>query len=294
MQNKFNMKKILFPALMAAALVLAGCDNDENPVAVSEVTLDKTSLTLTVGESETLTATVLPDDATDKTVAWKSDDTAVATVDSDGKVTAVAEGATKITATAGGKSDSCTVTVEEEVDDREFVVINDVRWAKYNVDAPGTFADTPEAPGKLYQWNRNVAWEITGDVTDYDESYPTGEAWEKTNDPSPEGWRVPNVDEIESLFERDKVRNEWVPQNGVNGRLFTDIETGATLFLPAAGYRSESGSLLRVGTCGLYWGDTDSRVDGPYSATVILFMSGSADRDSVERIYAATIRPVAE
>lgn len=58
-------------------------------VAVTGVTLDKTSASLTVGGTETLTATVNPDDATDKTVTWKSSDESVATVD-DGVVTAVA------------------------------------------------------------------------------------------------------------------------------------------------------------------------------------------------------------
>lgn len=80
-------------------------------VAVSEVHLDQTSLSLNVGESVTLTATVLPEYATDKTVTWTSSNTSVATVDSNGKVKAIAGGSTTITATAGGVSASCTVTV---------------------------------------------------------------------------------------------------------------------------------------------------------------------------------------
>ena len=79
-------------------------------VAVTSVTLDKTKLELTEGASYTLTATVKPDDATDKTVTWSSSNTAVATV-KDGKVTAVKAGTATITAKAGGKSATCTVTV---------------------------------------------------------------------------------------------------------------------------------------------------------------------------------------
>lgn len=81
-------------------------------VAVTGVTLDKTSASLTVGGTETLTATVNPDDATDKTVTWKSSDESVATVD-DGVVTAVAAGTATITVTTtdGSKTATCEVTV---------------------------------------------------------------------------------------------------------------------------------------------------------------------------------------
>ena len=81
-------------------------------VAVTSVALDKTTLALTVGDAAVqLTATVAPDNATDKTVTWCSDKTSVATVDATGKVTAVAEGTATITAKAGDKTATCTVTV---------------------------------------------------------------------------------------------------------------------------------------------------------------------------------------
>lgn len=81
-------------------------------VEATGVTLNKTALTLTEGGAETLTATVAPENATDKTVAWQSSDAAVATVDAAGKVTAVAAGTATITAgTANGKNAACTVTV---------------------------------------------------------------------------------------------------------------------------------------------------------------------------------------
>ena len=79
-------------------------------VAVTEVTLNKTELSLKEGESETLTATVKPDDATDKTVTWSTSNANVATVDN-GKVTAVKAGSATITAKAGDVSASCVVTV---------------------------------------------------------------------------------------------------------------------------------------------------------------------------------------
>ena len=83
-------------------------------VNVTEVTLDKTELTLTEGEAETLTATVKPDNADNKKVTWSSDKTEVATVDGDGKVTAVKAGVAVVTVTTedGGKTATCRVTVK--------------------------------------------------------------------------------------------------------------------------------------------------------------------------------------
>ncbi len=83
-------------------------------VNVTEVTLDKTELTLTEGETETLTATVRPDNADNRKVTWSSDKTDVATVDGDGRVTAVKAGVATVTVTTedGGKTASCKVTVK--------------------------------------------------------------------------------------------------------------------------------------------------------------------------------------
>ncbi|MDD5951281.1 MAG: Ig-like domain-containing protein, partial [Bacteroidales bacterium] len=79
---------------------------------VESVSLDKTSITLTEGDSETLTATVSPSNATNKNVSWKSSNTSVATV-SNGKVTALKAGTATITVTTedGGKTATCQVTV---------------------------------------------------------------------------------------------------------------------------------------------------------------------------------------
>ena len=83
-------------------------------INVTEVTLDKTELTLTEGEAEALTATVKPDNADNRKVAWSSDKTDVATVDGAGRVTAVKAGEATVTVTTedGGKTASCKVTVK--------------------------------------------------------------------------------------------------------------------------------------------------------------------------------------
>ena len=123
------MKKTItqtFSALISLTIisvVFFGCGPKEEPlpptppapttVSVSGVSLNKTSLSLVEGGSESLTATISPDNATNKAVSWKSSDTGVATVDGSGKVTAVKAGSTTITVTTtdGGKTATCSVTV---------------------------------------------------------------------------------------------------------------------------------------------------------------------------------------
>ena len=83
-------------------------------VAVTGVSLNKTSLDMKVGDSETLTATVAPSNATNQSVTWSSNKTSVATVDANGKVTAAGVGEATITVTTkdGSKTDTCNVTVK--------------------------------------------------------------------------------------------------------------------------------------------------------------------------------------
>ena len=85
---------------------------------VESLSLSETSLTMTVGDSKTLTATVEPDTATNKDVTWSSSADSVATV-VDGTVTAVAAGSATITATSVDDPDikaTCAVTVKEASD----------------------------------------------------------------------------------------------------------------------------------------------------------------------------------
>lgn len=102
-------------------------------VPVANVTLDHTVLALFPGDTTTLTATVEPDTATDKTVTWNSDKPGIAKVDANGNVTAVAPGTATITATAGGKTATCTVTVT----DRTYTVSVNPTSLEFDTICPG-------------------------------------------------------------------------------------------------------------------------------------------------------------
>lgn len=82
-------------------------------VAVTGVTVSPTTTSINVGSTTTLTATVSPSNATNKTVSWSSSNTSVATVNSSGVVSGVAAGSATITVTTqdGGKTATCAVTV---------------------------------------------------------------------------------------------------------------------------------------------------------------------------------------
>ena len=90
----------------------ATCRVTVNPVMATSVVLDKETLELVIGGNETLTATVEPENTTDKTIVWSSSNEEVATVSEDGGVTAISVGMATITAKCGDVSATCKVTVK--------------------------------------------------------------------------------------------------------------------------------------------------------------------------------------
>lgn len=128
-------------------ILFASCTEEEEPaesVPVESVTLSSSSLTLGVGETATLTATVLPDYATVQTLVWSSSNQSVATVSDKGVVTAVAAGEATVTVVADDQSAVCMVVVNDGTAPDDPIVI-DGEKADMNLDCFTTPQEVAEA-----------------------------------------------------------------------------------------------------------------------------------------------------
>ena len=110
----------LFAVIFTLTMIL-GCFTACGDVPVESLVLSNTELTVNVGNASAVSCTVLPEDATDKTVNWSSSNNAVATVNNVGVITAVSAGTCTITATSGDVTATVTITVKKPV---EQVVLN--------------------------------------------------------------------------------------------------------------------------------------------------------------------------
>lgn len=110
-------------AIAIGSITLSACTEKPTEVAVTSVSISESIIELTEGDSFTLTASILPENASDKSIIWASSDEKVASV-VNGKVSAIAPGNANITATASGKSASCMVTVKSKEIVAEGVVVS--------------------------------------------------------------------------------------------------------------------------------------------------------------------------
>ena len=235
-------------------------------IPVTSITLNHTDITLPVVGSSfrpLLAATIAPGNATNRAVTWTSSNPNIVSVNDTGNPYIHARGVGSATITVAATDGSnvsasvaVTVTAAPTISSSlDGVVIDGIRWATRNVDAPGTFAASPESAGMFFQWNRRVGWSSTDPLinsdggTIWDDTIPDGTAWYPENDPCPTGWRVPTQQELESLASSGSV---WMWHNGVNGRLFGTAPN--QLFLPASGWRVwHTGAYGLVGNIGSFW-----------------------------------------
>lgn len=274
----FKLSIILSVALFAAA-VSCGPVNPSSPndpvtpskpeqkkVEVTGITLSETSLTLLIDEEKTLTATVTPDDATDKTVLWSSGDESVATV-SNGKVKGIAEGSTTITASAGSKTATCSVTVTRPepgpVSTEKMVDLglpSGVKWAGWNVGAtkPEEFGDYfswGETKPKDSYWQDNYKYGVinkygTPDVIyKYNVNEEYGVVDGRTRLTSMDDaayvnwgseWRMPtDAEKTELLANTTHTEGTY---NEVPGWIFTSKINNVSIFFPATGIMDQTRS----------------------------------------------------
>ena len=149
---------------------------DDTPVPVTGVSLNKNTLSLTVGGKDTLIATVAPTNASNQKVSWSTSSDKIASVDSNGNVTAVAQGSATITATTedGKKTATCSVTVTASTVATTGVKLNK-STAAVNVNGTTQLTATVEPSTAT---NKNVTWKSsnTGIATVDSNGKVTGKA----------------------------------------------------------------------------------------------------------------------
>ena len=288
-------------------------------IDVTGVSLDKTALNLEMGSTGTLTATITPSDATDKSVIWSSDNEAVATVSEEGVVSALKEGTAIVSVTTvdQGRTATCKVTVTLAIPEAVDLGLS-VKWASWNLGAT-----KPEEYGGYYQWAgtedvsdtsiyldlTNCPYHIGADdktgwtkyVSSAYPSYWSGEG-------SPDSikflnsgddaasvnlggkWRMPRQSEVEELL--TYCTTKWTIRKGVRGRTFTSTINGNSIFLPAAGFR-DGDYLGAEGSYGYYW--SSSRVKQyPNEAQRILINSEKASIQYIARYLGLSVRAVTD
>lgn len=279
----------------------------EAEVPVTGVTLDITSLTMTEGDTQVLTATISPDNASDKSVTWSSSNAEVATVSSSGVVAAIKAGSATITVTTtdGGKTATCVVTANASSGQYavDLGLPSGLKWGSCNIGAL-----KPEEYGEYYAWGEtntksNYYWST------YKWSNGSSTTFVKYNMDSYYGtvdnktvldleddvahvklggkWRMPTDGEWTEL--REKCTWAWMTQNGVYGRKVTG-PNGNSFFLPAAGSRYDA-SLYDEGSYGGYWSSSLS-TDGPHHAFIVEFDSEGVYMTSWSRCDGFSVRPV--
>ena len=285
-------------------------------IAVTSIELNKTSLELVEGESETLIATVKPDDATDKSVTWSSSDASVASVDQNGKITTKAKGNAVIQVTANDGSGvfaSCAVDVKHPCPAGAVDLGLSVYWATCNLSESG-FVSSPEAYGDYYAWGEtetkeNYTWytykwcngsETT--LTKYNNRSKYGTVDNKTefkdydyeDDAARQAlggkWHIPNNTDWGELL--DNCTWSWTTQNGVRGYRVTSKINGNSIFFPAAGSKNGTG-LDSDDIFGDYW-TSSLDTEYPYRACYLGLNSGGRSWNSTSRFMGLSVRPVSE
>lgn len=294
-------------------------------VPVSGVSLSDTALSLNPGDSFSLTATVQPSNAFDKTVTWSSSDDSIASVNQDGLVTAVGPGLATISVTTsnGGKTAYCLVTVNYEPYSPPVAEAVDlglsVKWASFNIGAASPddlgdyFAWGETKPKSDYSWS-TYKWCNGSYITLTKYCLSDGAAyWGGSG--SPDGktdleieddaaianwggsWRMPTPSEWKELI--DNCTWTWTNNyndTGIAGYILNSKKTGYTnksIFLPAAGYYWDGTDLYNVGSYGRYW-SSSLNTDNPTAAWNVNFNSGNILRNSFYRASGLSVRPVSE
>lgn len=277
--------------------------DDPETVHVERVSLDHTSLDLFVGESYTILATVLPTNATNQALVWKSSNPSVVTVNQNGIVTGVEEGSATIIAINydGMKQADCLVTVStisipEAID---LGLPSGLKWASMNVGAKA-----PEHYGSYFAWGEtsrksNCNWSTYFDNPSGDGSTFTKYASDKKTELDLEDdaarqnwggtWRTPTDTEWTEL--RENCTWTLTTRGSTRGYSVT-ASNGKSIFLPAAGLWTAY--QLNAGSHGGYWSASLNTSYPDYAWEVDFNLSGVCRRFHSLRYFGQSIRPVSD
>ena len=284
-------------------------------VPVQSISLNKTELTLQVGQQFELIATILPGNATNKQVSWASSARSYQLSLADNGLSCVIGALAECEATITVRSAdnpaqlyaTCKVTVTGGFSDPGEEVVDlglpsGLKWRGWNVGA-----SKPEEYGNYYAWaetspksnysSSNYKYPATnlGDgmivYAKYDSTPIHGDGktvLEPEDDAASvnlgNGWRTPTFNEFKEL--RENCTWAWTTRNGVNGMLVTG-PNGKSIFLPGGGWYTNT-TLTGKTTYGSYWTATGS---GDI-AHAVDFAKGYVDKAVLARSDGRSVRPV--
>ncbi|MDR1729702.1 MAG: hypothetical protein LBR52_03475 [Prevotellaceae bacterium] len=279
--------KYKFPWLLCmlfSIALLASCSKEERGGGIGSAGNRNPPITLTAGESYTLSTAMQFDYPADTAVTWTCEplgvvsmdsintvvsfdtipvidpgnykingwDTTGITITASVKITAETASQTAITVkigTAGPRTWQIHIRAGNSggLTEDEGVVFNGITWATRNVNTPGYFVAEPKDYGLYYQWNSSTGWSVTGARNGWDDSWNGNEsiAWEEVNTPCPAGWRIPTDRELNDLA---KVNNRWeTRKDTINGKP-VDVNGRAFGDEPNILFLPAAGYLSREGT----------------------------------------------
>lgn len=267
------------------------------PIMVSSVALSTNNLTLKVGASEALTASISPSDATNKDLLWKSSENDIVSVSKTGLVSAKAIGEALVTVTSvdGAKTAQCKVIVEDGEDenaciDKEGRVYKTVKIGEQIWMAENLAYLTAEMVSKTAYVYDYVGTDLEeAKARDNFKNYGVLYTFEEAEKCIPDGWHLPTDAEWQELEMFIGNSKEEVEKAGTRGdysyklmskEFWSDTEfviTNETGFsaLPS-GYRSSGGSFSQITKRTVFWG---ARYDGEKSKGRAIFY----DRSSINR-----------
>lgn len=270
--------------------------------AVSALELDRTSLKLTIGSTDTIRCTALPESAL-QAVEWTSSDESVVTVSDNGDVTAVSAGKATVTASS---MDGTDVIASCDVEVLNFTAVDlglSVKWAAVNVGA-----ETPEESGLYFAWGETETKELFDDYTylwgmefnihKYCTDYRYGRMDDKTSLDTEDDiatmlygdmMRIPTIDEMNEL--KTKCTWKWTTLNGVDGYEVTG-PSNKSIFLPIAGHYDYLG-LRDAGSIGQYW-SRSLDVEDNNRAHILQISGTGCDCTACGRFDGLTVRPVCQ